>query len=345
MFTLLFSPQQTSGCVSSSELQDLPCIADCFPAQFLSPFFNINTHSFSPFFFSIYSHSLPSLSLSSPAVSGPASVAMPSLRYRRSVSAVMWIGLLWSRSVLTQKARCSPRGGTCCPPLCPRTCCLSWAEGSARGPSLELRSYRGGETSVSRRSRTRRRCNHRGDTHTLPLPAKHTHTLLSCQTHTHTPELCSVLCELLGARGLHRLLRRPPPPRRRLPAVHLHRHRLHGYGVELQVKSVNLSEGEQLSIRGADERGALLVLANHTLLVEGQVIRSPTNQLSVYYRSAPESSMGLFQLHYQIFRLSCSLPKRPHFGEVSVLDLLPGGVARFHCNMGYNLQGRRSSPA
>lgn len=66
-----------------------------------------------------------------------------------------------------------------------------------------------------------------------------------------------------------------------------------------QVKSVNLSEGEQLSIRGADERGALLVLANHTLLVEGQVIRSPTNTLSVYYRSTPEGSMGVFQLHYQ----------------------------------------------
>lgn len=40
-----------------------------------------------------------------------------------------------------------------------------------------------------------------------------------------------------------------------------------------------------------------------------------------------------------VFRLSCSLPKRPHFGEVSVLDLLPGGVARFHCHMGYHLQG------
>lgn len=66
-----------------------------------------------------------------------------------------------------------------------------------------------------------------------------------------------------------------------------------------QVKSVNLSEGEQLSIRGADERGALLVLANHTLLVEGQVIRSPTNTLSVYYRSTLEGSMGDFQLHYQ----------------------------------------------
>ncbi|XP_058473535.1 seizure 6-like protein isoform X2 [Solea solea] len=112
-----------------------------------------------------------------------------------------------------------------------------------------------------------------------------------------------------------------------------------GYGVELQVKSVNLSEGEQLSIRGLDERGSLLVLANHTLLVEGQVIRSPTNTLSVYYCSAPEGSMGFFQLHYQIFRLSCSLPKRPHFGEVSVLDLLPGGTARFHCHMGYHLQG------
>uniref|UniRef100_A0A3Q3F289 CUB domain-containing protein n=1 Tax=Labrus bergylta TaxID=56723 RepID=A0A3Q3F289_9LABR len=74
-----------------------------------------------------------------------------------------------------------------------------------------------------------------------------------------------------------------------------------GYGVELQVEtsSVNLSEGEQLSIRGADERGALLVLANHTLLVEGQVIRSPTNTLSVYYRSALDGNVGFFQLHYQ----------------------------------------------
>uniref|UniRef100_A0A3B5MDR4 Uncharacterized protein n=1 Tax=Xiphophorus couchianus TaxID=32473 RepID=A0A3B5MDR4_9TELE len=112
-----------------------------------------------------------------------------------------------------------------------------------------------------------------------------------------------------------------------------------GYGVELQVKNVNLSDSEQLSIRGVDDQGATLVLANHTLLVEGQVIRSPTNSLSVYYRSAPEGSLGLFQLHYQIFRLSCSLPKRPHFGEVSVLDLLPGGVASFHCHMGYHLQG------
>lgn len=112
-----------------------------------------------------------------------------------------------------------------------------------------------------------------------------------------------------------------------------------GYGVELQVKSVNLSEGEQLSIRGVDEGGALLVLANQTLLVEGQVIRSPTNTLSVFYRSSPEGGVGLFQLHYQIFRLSCALPRRPHFGEVSVKDLHPGGTAHFQCHMGYHLQG------
>ncbi|MGH0140688.1 UNVERIFIED_CONTAM: hypothetical protein FKN15_044712, partial [Acipenser sinensis] len=81
-----------------------------------------------------------------------------------------------------------------------------------------------------------------------------------------------------------------------------------GYGLELQVKSVNLSEGEQLSIRGVDEGGALLELANETLLVE-------------------------------VFLLSCALPRRPHYGEVAVMDLHPGGTAHFHCHLGYQLQG------
>ncbi|XP_069038294.1 seizure 6-like protein [Lepisosteus oculatus] len=112
-----------------------------------------------------------------------------------------------------------------------------------------------------------------------------------------------------------------------------------GYGVELQVKSVNLSEGEQLSIRGVDEGGVLLVLANETLLVEGQVIRSPTNTISVFFRTFPEGGVGTFQLHYQIFRLSCALPRRPHHGDVSVLDLHAGGMAKFRCHLGYHLQG------
>lgn len=66
----------------------------------------------------------------------------------------------------------------------------------------------------------------------------------------------------------------------------------------LQVKSVNLSEGELLSIRGVDG-SSLTILANHTLLVEGQVIRSPTNSISVYFRTFQDDGLGTFQLHYQ----------------------------------------------
>lgn len=65
-----------------------------------------------------------------------------------------------------------------------------------------------------------------------------------------------------------------------------------------QVKSVNLSEAELLSIRGVDGP-TLTVLANQTLLVEGQVIRSPTNTISVYFRTFQDDGLGTFQLHYQ----------------------------------------------
>lgn len=70
------------------------------------------------------------------------------------------------------------------------------------------------------------------------------------------------------------------------------------YPVDSQVKSVNLSEGELLSIRGVDGP-TLTVLANQTLLVEGQVIRSPTNTISVYFRTFQDDGLGTFQLHYQ----------------------------------------------
>ncbi|XP_030357545.1 seizure 6-like protein isoform X1 [Strigops habroptila] len=113
-----------------------------------------------------------------------------------------------------------------------------------------------------------------------------------------------------------------------------------GYGVELQVKSVNLSDGEVLSIRGVDG-DALVVLANQTLLVEGQVIRSPTNTISVYFRTFQDEVVGTFQLHYQVFMLSCNFPRRPDFGDVTVMDLHSGGVAHFHCHLGYELQGPR----
>ncbi|NWW54626.1 SE6L1 protein, partial [Pedionomus torquatus] len=107
-----------------------------------------------------------------------------------------------------------------------------------------------------------------------------------------------------------------------------------------QVKSVNLSDGEVLSIRGVDG-DALVVLANQTLLVEGQVIRSPTNTISVYFRTFQDEVVGTFQLHYQVFMLSCNFPRRPDFGDVTVMDLHSGGIAHFHCHLGYELQGPR----
>uniref|UniRef100_A0A4W3IWL0 Seizure related 6 homolog like n=1 Tax=Callorhinchus milii TaxID=7868 RepID=A0A4W3IWL0_CALMI len=114
-----------------------------------------------------------------------------------------------------------------------------------------------------------------------------------------------------------------------------------GYGVELQIKSLNLSEGELLCIRGLEEENWVL-LANQTLLVEGQVIRSPTNTISTHFHSLQYGGIGSFQLHYQPFMLSCSFPRRPDFGDVSVMDLHAEGSAHFRCNPGYHLQGLKT---
>ncbi|XP_054468498.1 seizure 6-like protein [Anoplopoma fimbria] len=263
-------------------------------------------------------------------------------------------GLL--RSVLTQKGRLVSQKGDVLPSVLPQNLLPLLGRGLSVSGSLERQS--GG---LLRRVKPPASAaeSGRGAGPTEPQPT-HTHTQLG-HTHTHTPELeevttvgmmldmetetpssalSSCMVNFSDPEGYIDSSDDPPLPDGAVVHCTYTVTVYTGYGVELQVKSVNLSEGEQLSIRSSDERGALLVLANHTLLVEGQVIRSPTNTLSVYYRSAPDaSSMGIFQLHYQIFRLSCSLPKRPHFGEVSVLDLLPGGTARFHCHMGYHLQG------
>ncbi|GCB75066.1 hypothetical protein scyTo_0019718 [Scyliorhinus torazame] len=75
------------------------------------------------------------------------------------------------------------------------------------------------------------------------------------------------------------------------------------------------------------------------LLVEGQVIRSPTNTISVLFHSFQYGGIGTFQLHYQVYMLSCDFPRRPDYGDVSVLDLHADGTALFRCNSGYQLQG------
>ncbi|XP_059511236.1 seizure protein 6 homolog isoform X4 [Stegostoma tigrinum] len=71
-----------------------------------------------------------------------------------------------------------------------------------------------------------------------------------------------------------------------------------GYGVELQVKNISLSEGEMLTIEGLDGDEPT-VLANESILMKGQVIRSPSNQVSIHFQSIQLGNPGSFQFHYQ----------------------------------------------
>lgn len=66
----------------------------------------------------------------------------------------------------------------------------------------------------------------------------------------------------------------------------------------LKVRKTNLSKEESLVIMGHSGSGPE-VLANETLMKEGQVIRSTTNQVSIHYRSLRQSNHGTFSLHYQ----------------------------------------------
>uniref|UniRef100_A0AAR2LQK7 Seizure related 6 homolog (mouse)-like 2 n=1 Tax=Pygocentrus nattereri TaxID=42514 RepID=A0AAR2LQK7_PYGNA len=111
-----------------------------------------------------------------------------------------------------------------------------------------------------------------------------------------------------------------------------------GYGVEIQVKKMNLSKEESLTILGLGEPGPEL-LANETMMSEGQVIRSSTNQVQIHYRSLKQTSHGVFSLHYQAFLLSCSFPLSPEGGGVTVTDIHPGGQAHFHCDPGFQVRG------
>ncbi|XP_044849986.1 seizure protein 6 homolog isoform X3 [Mauremys mutica] len=111
-----------------------------------------------------------------------------------------------------------------------------------------------------------------------------------------------------------------------------------GYGVEIKVLNISLSEGETVAMEtfgGAEP----VVLANESFLMRGQVIRSPTNRVSVRFRSPQPASPGTFRFRFQAYLLSCSFPSRPAYGDVSVTSLHPGGSARFYCATGYQLQG------
>ncbi|XP_069471400.1 seizure protein 6 homolog isoform X2 [Ambystoma mexicanum] len=111
-----------------------------------------------------------------------------------------------------------------------------------------------------------------------------------------------------------------------------------GYGVEIKVLNISLVDGETITVESM-EGVEPAILANESFLMKGQVIRSPTNQVTVHYQSTQPESVGQFHFHYQAYLLSCGFPGRPVYGDVSVTSLHPGGDAYFYCNTGYQLHG------
>ncbi|XP_046718641.1 seizure protein 6 homolog isoform X7 [Silurus meridionalis] len=110
-----------------------------------------------------------------------------------------------------------------------------------------------------------------------------------------------------------------------------------GYGVEIQVMNVSLTEGD--SVRFEDLGGREpVVLANESILIKGLVVRSYSNQISVHFHSQ-HPCHSFFLLRYQAFVLSCNFPERPAYGDVTVSSLHAGGEAYFYCFTGYQLQG------
>ncbi|XP_067419950.1 seizure 6-like protein 2 isoform X2 [Emydura macquarii macquarii] len=114
-----------------------------------------------------------------------------------------------------------------------------------------------------------------------------------------------------------------------------------GYGVEVQVQTLNLSKDDSLTVEGLGGE-KLVVLANESLMVEGQVIRSPTNQVLIHFQSYHATAPSIFKFHYQAFLLSCGFPSRPENGDVTVTDLHPGGAATFKCDLGFHLRGEET---
>ncbi|XP_068187383.1 seizure protein 6-like isoform X2 [Antennarius striatus] len=111
-----------------------------------------------------------------------------------------------------------------------------------------------------------------------------------------------------------------------------------GYGIEVQVLNVSVMEGEHVTVEDTGGREPF-ILANESVLMRGLVLRSWSNQISIRFHSDQQQNSGFLLLQYQAFVLSCTFPKEPAGGEVSVTHLHAGGEAFFHCFTGYKLQG------
>uniref|UniRef100_A0A8C6UC93 Seizure related 6 homolog a n=1 Tax=Neogobius melanostomus TaxID=47308 RepID=A0A8C6UC93_9GOBI len=98
-----------------------------------------------------------------------------------------------------------------------------------------------------------------------------------------------------------------------------------GYGIEVQVVNVSVVDGDLVTVEDTGGREPSL-LANESVLMQGLVLRSWSNQISIRFRTDQQATL----LH---------VPQRAHWREVSVTHLHPGGEAFFSCFTGYKLQG------
>ncbi|XP_028321319.1 seizure protein 6 homolog isoform X2 [Gouania willdenowi] len=112
-----------------------------------------------------------------------------------------------------------------------------------------------------------------------------------------------------------------------------------GFGVEVQVMKTNLSEGEKVVFEDVVP-GDNVMLANDSILNSGRVVRSHSNQIVIRIHGA-RLQAALLLLRYQAYVLSCAIPNRPLYGDISVSSLHPGGEALFSCLSGYQLKGLR----
>nr|XP_015222806.1 PREDICTED: seizure protein 6 homolog [Lepisosteus oculatus] len=71
-----------------------------------------------------------------------------------------------------------------------------------------------------------------------------------------------------------------------------------GYGVEIQVLNVSLSEGETVTLEDLGGREPS-VLANESILTKGLVVRSWSNQIAIRFQSEQQPRPGSFLLRYQ----------------------------------------------
>ncbi|XP_013882998.1 seizure protein 6 homolog, partial [Austrofundulus limnaeus] len=123
----------------------------------------------------------------------------------------------------------------------------------------------------------------------LPLEEETTTTLITTTTITtmHTPVQCNATLSTMED-----VVESPDPSSSISPLECTYSITVYpGYGVEIQVRKTNLSKDESLMIMGYGSSG-LELLANETLMKEGQVIRSATNRVSIHYRSLRQSNHG-----------------------------------------------------